>query len=51
MKNTVWHESCAKIFESVKDYSHVGCWVACADGQSRRLFPLDAFHSQDYEEA
>ncbi|KAF9490004.1 hypothetical protein BDN71DRAFT_1525388 [Pleurotus eryngii] len=51
MKNTVWHEGCAKIFESVKNYSHVGSWVACADGQSRRLFPLDAFHSQDYEEA
>ncbi|KAL4266406.1 hypothetical protein AB1N83_001284 [Pleurotus pulmonarius] len=51
MKNTVWHEGCAKIFESVREYSHVGCWIACADGKNRRLFPLDAFHSQDYEEA
>ncbi|KAF9489942.1 hypothetical protein BDN71DRAFT_1525498 [Pleurotus eryngii] len=45
-----WLVVVPKIFESVKDYSHVGCWVACADGQICRLFPLDAFHSQNYEE-
>ncbi|KAF7424448.1 hypothetical protein PC9H_009755 [Pleurotus ostreatus] len=50
-KSMVWHQGIGKILKSVQDASYYGYWVTCGDSVKRRLFPIDAFHSHDYEEA
>ncbi|KAF9491816.1 hypothetical protein BDN71DRAFT_1578512 [Pleurotus eryngii] len=50
-KSMVWHQGIGKILNSVQGASYHGYWVTCADLVKWRFFPIDAFHSHDYEEA
>ncbi|KAF4599037.1 hypothetical protein EYR40_006126 [Pleurotus pulmonarius] len=50
-KSMVWHQGLGKILNSIQNASYHGYWVTCGDLVKRRFFPLDAFHSHDYEEA
>ncbi|KAF9496267.1 hypothetical protein BDN71DRAFT_1389892 [Pleurotus eryngii] len=50
-KSMVWHQGLGKILNSVQGASYHGYWVTCGDLVKRRFFPIDAFHSHDYEEA
>ncbi|KAF4583960.1 hypothetical protein EYR40_002458 [Pleurotus pulmonarius] len=50
-KSMVWHQGIGKILNSVQSASYHGYWVTCADSVKRRFFPIDVFHSHDYEEA
>jgi len=49
-KNTVWHESLAKILSSLASRSSTGQWFECLDDVQRWFFPLALILSADYEE-
>ncbi|EEB96434.1 hypothetical protein MPER_04436, partial [Moniliophthora perniciosa FA553] len=49
-KGVVWHESALKMFESLLEYSQIGCVIKCGDGITRHLFPVLYVLSADYEE-
>ncbi|TEB21519.1 hypothetical protein FA13DRAFT_1580538, partial [Coprinellus micaceus] len=49
-KRIVWHKCFAKLMESIKVYSEMGCWHKCGDGVWRQLFPIVLILSADYEE-
>lgn len=49
-KRVVWHKSFIKLLASIKNYSHIGCWITCGDGVLRWLFPCIFILSADYEE-
>lgn len=50
LKRTVWHQSFSVIVESITTHSNAGCWMSCADGVKRWLFPTVLMLSADYEE-
>ncbi|KAF9491818.1 hypothetical protein BDN71DRAFT_1578516 [Pleurotus eryngii] len=50
-KSMVWHQGLGKILNSVQGASYHGYWVTCRDLVKQRFFPIDTFHSHDYEEA
>lgn len=49
-KRIVWHECFRKLLKSIAEHSEKGCWIHCADGIDRRLFPCILIISADYEE-
>ena len=49
-KRVVWHESFKVFLRKVAEYSKLGYWQKCGDKQNRRLFPIPAILSSDYEE-
>ncbi|KAJ4463570.1 hypothetical protein C8J55DRAFT_443710, partial [Lentinula edodes] len=49
-KNVVWHESAAKIFESMAEYCRTGYTMVCGDGVRRWMYPIVLIKSADYEE-
>ncbi|KAJ3925045.1 MAG: hypothetical protein NXY57DRAFT_907548 [Lentinula lateritia] len=49
-KNVVWHESAAKIFESMAEYCQTGYTMVCGDGVRRWMYPIVLIKSADYEE-
>ena len=49
-KKAIWHDSFAKLLESIETYSATGCWVTCGDGVERNLYPLILMLAADYEE-
>ncbi|KAJ3911499.1 hypothetical protein F5877DRAFT_73133, partial [Lentinula edodes] len=49
-KNVVWHESAAKIFESMAEYCRTGYTMVCGDGVRRWMYPIVFIKSADYEE-
>ncbi|KAH7870089.1 uncharacterized protein C8R40DRAFT_1073545 [Lentinula edodes] len=49
-KNVVWHESAAKIFESMAEYCPTVYTMVCGDGVHQWMYPIVLIKSADYEE-
>jgi hypothetical protein len=49
-KCIVWHESAAKILESLVQYSQTGYKMKCGDHVHRLMYPTILIKSGDYEE-
>ncbi|KAI0284933.1 hypothetical protein BC826DRAFT_1189767 [Russula brevipes] len=49
-KRAVWHESLHIVLQSIIRHSKSGCWLQCADGAQRWIFPNILILSADYEE-
>lgn len=49
-KCIVWHESAAKILDSLVEYSKTGYYMKCGDKIHRLMYPLIFMKTADYEE-